>query len=115
METLAACSLIVIPLLLAVVYKRKGRVKSMAVWGSIAVWVCCWGIDVSLALSTWRLYLAWKDYSALTANNPYYVGNQPAMPEGLIWSPLVFIVILVLPVVWFYRDRRKAGVATGAA
>ncbi len=74
---------------------------------SIVVWVCCWSLSVPVAFSTWQLYQAWRTYSALTVNNPYYHNNQPAMPYGLLWSPLVFIVLLVLPVVWHYRDKRK--------
>lgn len=110
MEIFAEWSWIIIPLMMLVAtYTGKGRAKS------IVVWVCMWSIDVALAISIWRLYQAWRDYSALTANNPYYHNNQPRMPDGLIWSPLIFIVILVLPVVWFYRDRRKEGIATGTA
>jgi hypothetical protein len=101
MEILAEWSSIIITLLLVVAYKMKGRAKS------IVVWICCWSLDVSLAFSTWQLYQAWRAYSALTANNLYYHNNQPIMPDGLIWSPLVFIVLLVLPVVWYHRDRRK--------
>ena len=74
-----------------------------------------WSIDVALALSTWQLYHAWRDYAALTANNPNYHDNQPQMPDGLIVAPFLFIVILVLPVVWYYRDRRKERITAGTA
>jgi hypothetical protein len=109
MKIFAQLSRIMTPLRLMAACIGKGRAKS------IVVWVCLWSIDVSLAISTWRLYQAWRDYSALTANNPYYHNNQPKMPEGLVWSLLVFLVILVLPVVWFYRDRHKEDIAAGTA
>ena len=83
------------------------RLKIQGGTKSIIVWFCCWSLAVSLAFSTWQLYQAWRAYSALTANNPYYHSNQPAMPVGLIWSPLTVIVLLAMPVVWYHRDRRE--------
>ena len=106
MEMLTQWSCMSIPLFFAMTNNLKGRAKSVSVW--LFLW-CQVGV---LAFSTARLFLSWRASSDLAASDPYY---HPSFPHALIWGPVLVVIILVLPVVWYYHDLRQERVAGKAS
>lgn len=109
MELLAQWSwpvvLVSIPLLFNVMSHRKGRDKS------VSIWVIMWCQAALVAFSTWRLSQSWR--VALAPQDPDYHADFPDGFIRLLTALAVFLI--VLPVAWYYRDRRRERTAAGIA
>ena len=81
----------------------KGRAKARALWAYF------WLVAGFVAYSTWHFYVTWQTLAmriraAGGAPRPWAdVQNTWALRAGVIET----IVLLLLPVVWYYRDLRK--------
>ena len=109
MDNLASWMWTSVPVFFAVTSNLKGRAKGLALW------LYLWALAGGMALCLWRLCRTRLAASALTASDPL---SQARFPYALWWSlgSLALIaILLVLPVVWYCRDRRQERVEGGTA